>query len=88
MSKKLLKEMRKQKKDYGFYLMTVSQVRKAARQYRFLILRTDTNKVLGVNAKSIFTKKNNEWHGNAKTDFVSFKPCSFNEYITKKVGFI
>lgn len=68
--------------------MTVAQVRKHAKEYKYLIFRTEQNKLIGINTKTIFMGKNNTWHPNAHTDFVGCYPCTFNEYITRKIGFL
>lgn len=65
--------------------MTVRMLLNACSQYRFIIVRTSYGQV-AMNAK-IATIAIRKYGTHGKTSVFGFKPCGFQEYITKKVGF-
>ena len=69
--------------------LTVKQLYKACLNNSYLLVRFPSGRQMGINTKIadlIFKKKNYKY--NKKTDFVSYLPCSFNEYISKKHVFM
>lgn len=70
--------------------LTAQQLYEACMIHRFLILRrSKDNSVIAVNCKiarfSILSKFKSV---KQQTKFISYHPCGFMEYITKKVPFI
>ena len=73
--------------------MTVSQVERALKKHRFIMLRDrHTLKQIAVNSKLFETNigrlRRGRIHGNRLTDWMSYRPCSFQEYISYKTPFI
>lgn len=71
------------------FRMTVGMCRRACKEHRFLLFRDIYGGQFGVNSMVITaTRANRKHHGNKKTEWVSFQPCNFHEYISKKMPFI
>lgn len=68
--------------------LRIGQIRKAAKQSKYLLLRFSSGHLIGVNSRYIFRVKNNEHHGNKKSQFQSFKKVGLIEYINHKHPFI
>ncbi len=68
--------------------LTVSQIRSAARQHPYLILRHITEGEIAANSKATLGFKNATHHGDKKSQFIGLRPCSMNEYINKKAPFV
>ncbi len=68
--------------------MTVKEVREAAKNSKYLLLRFASGHKMGVNSKSVFLGNNKNKRDGLKTDFVSFKPIDINEYISVKHPFM
>ena len=69
--------------------MTVGQIRKAAKNHKYLLLREKQSGILlGFNSAVILnTQKNKSYRDGLETRYSSFKPCSIVEYIERKVKF-
>ena len=65
--------------------LTVSQIRKAASESKYLLLRFNSGYLMGINSgiMKIIKSKN----GNKKTEFIGFIPCGIEEYIQHKHPF-
>ncbi len=67
--------------------MNRNQIRKACEKNKYLLLRLYSGYQMGINCKVIdFQIKKN--HGNQETDYISYRPCGFMEYISNKHPFI
>lgn len=68
------------------YRMTGNQIVKACKKHKYIILRSSTNRKYGFNAKMVgITIRVKKPNLKLKTMFVSYEPCSFQEYITYKL---
>lgn len=68
--------------------LTVNQIKKACEKFPYLQLRIyDSNKVSGINSKIAFLSRFKNLK-NHETNFSSYKPISFHEYINIKGVFI
>lgn len=70
--------------------LTAQQLYDACMNHQFLILRYSIdNSVIAVNCKIARLKQFNKFkRKDSQTKFISYAPCGFMEYITKKVPFI
>jgi hypothetical protein len=72
--------------------ITISQIKKALDSFDFIILRERNGFRFGINCRIIKLKTVQNIllskHGNKKTRFISFTPCSFQEYINYKAPFV
>lgn len=72
--------------------LTAKLVHEILSTNKYVILRHWTGKEIGVNAGIINTKKGSLNFTKSKmhwrTKYISFRPCSFQEYISKKGYFI
>jgi hypothetical protein len=68
--------------------LTFKQLDEACKKHAYLILRFGSGHQMGVNTKvSKLSKKKYGFKENHISDFVSFRPCSFIEYIQYKHPF-
>jgi hypothetical protein len=67
--------------------MMVSQIKKACEENRFIVLRHASGFLMGVNCR-VATLKKLEDKVDLETDYMSFYPASFHEYISLKAPFI
>lgn len=69
--------------------ITAGKLYKACIENKFLILRySHDNSTIAVNCKIIMLKKFDKFKNNTtQTQFISYQPCSFMEYISKKTRF-
>lgn len=68
--------------------MTSIMLYNACKKNDYLILRLTDNSRMAVNCKCVeIAKRRNRFLGTLKTVFVSFRPCTFQEYITHKTPF-
>ncbi len=68
--------------------MTALQVQSALHKSDYVLFRFPSGHQIGINSKCIeMAKRKTGFNPNEITDFVSFKACSFHEYISKKVSF-
>jgi len=69
--------------------LTQRQMYFICKQYQYIIVRFSDGDIVGVNCKLINIKRfENHKNSNQKTGIISFYPCSFMEYISKKSGFV
>jgi len=70
--------------------MTVKEVKEAMWNNRYVMFRTYKGNIVAVNCRIVaFNRCSiNKLQGNSKTNIASFRPCSFNEYITYKRPFL
>jgi hypothetical protein len=70
--------------------MTVASLRNACKKNEYILTRFPEGKQMGVNTKIVrlIDKQNRHFNENDLTEFVSFKECSFHEYISFKHPFI
>jgi hypothetical protein len=81
-------KQKKMDKPYN-YRMTVSQVLKSCEKHRYLLLRYPDGRVIGINTKVAgLSKAKFKAHGNKKSEFISYRVISFQEYISCKSGFV
>lgn len=70
-------------------LLKASQLLKACRQNSFLRLRSYSGQLIGINTRvAEIAIIRGSYHAENETEFVSYKPCSFQEYITYKIPLI
>lgn len=71
--------------------MTIKQVTDAMNKFDFIMLRDKSGEYHAINTKILKCKKIkadlSKLNENKSSSFLSFKPCSFNEYISKKRPF-
>lgn len=71
--------------------MTIKQVKEAMNNFKFIMLRDKSGEYQAINTKILKCKKIeialSKLNENKRSKFVSFKPCSFHEYISKKTTF-
>lgn len=69
--------------------MKFKQIKKAVQENNYILLRSGaSNKLIGFNCKvALHREKQVAYDPNARSMYVSYKPCSFMEYITHKVPF-
>lgn len=67
-------------------MMTIEMIRIAALSSRFIKLSTN-NYSFGVNSRAVFIGVNKDYKGHIMTDYISWSPISFSEYIRIKSGF-
>lgn len=64
--------------------LTVAQLRHACEKHRFLLLR-QSDGVMAVNSKiAPIALKRKRYNDNDETNIVSYHPCGFQEYISRK----
>jgi len=68
--------------------MTVSEFKKALTTHRFILARHNLGFQVGLNSKILGILSKKKVKGSVQTNYVSFTPCSFMEYISKKTSFI
>lgn len=72
--------------------LTTKQVKKILESNKYVLMRKTDGELIGINCKLVtydrmkihFTKSKMNW----RTRYVSYKPCSFNEYLSHKGYFI
>ena len=67
--------------------LTVGEIRKLAKNHKYFIGKTKYENINGINSKAVFDGTNVNFHGNYKTHYLTFEPCSLNEYISHKLPF-
>lgn len=72
----------------NYFIMTVGQIRRAAKVHKYLLIRRYNGQQFAVNSKIIDIGENVSRPDNRETVFMSFKACNFQEYISKKLPFI
>ena len=68
--------------------LTVNQIKKACSLYPYIAIRFEgSNNLIGINSKVAFISK---WKNkpNVETQFISYRPITFNEYINIKKPFV
>lgn len=69
--------------------MTAEMLDKACQKNDYLILRHIEGAKVGINCRGAeIAKRMNGFKGTWLTLYVSFKPCTFQEYISHKIGFL
>lgn len=69
--------------------MTVLQLKKACKEHKYLLLRFTSGYQMAINTKCAkIALKRKEYLESEETDVVSFTPCDFQTYISKKHGFL
>lgn len=69
--------------------MTRKQLFSALKKHDFLLLRDLQGDRYGVNCKVGKMKRNEHYeHSDALTNFISYRPVNFNEYISTKMPFM
>jgi len=70
--------------------LTAQQLYEACMNHRFLILRyAKDNSIIAVNCRIIRCKYLSKFkHSEQSTKFISYYPCGFMEYISKKIPFL
>jgi hypothetical protein len=72
--------------------LTVNQLLKACEKHSFILAREyKTNIVHGINCGVINLEKVEHStlnRGCEETNYISFKPCDFHEYISNKIAFL
>jgi len=71
--------------------LTRQQLQNASLIHKYMILRYRNGSCIAINSKVTRTKKPVEKlakNPHKRTNFISFKPCSFMEYISLKTPFI
>lgn len=70
-------------------LIKAKQLEEICSTRAYILLRHSDGSQIAANCKSIDICKRYKYYGpNANTKFISFRDCSFNEYISKKLVFI
>lgn len=69
-------------------LLTVGQIRKFAKDKKYIALRHQAGFLWGANAKSVFRTINKSRPDSRITEFISMREISFMEYISIKIGMI
>ena len=70
-------------------LLTQQQLRNICNKHKYILLRTSEGKILAINTKiSELSIKEHGFIPNRLTDFVSYKPCDFQTYISLKNPFV
>ncbi len=67
--------------------MTVGELIQACEENRYLLVRVN-GRLVGINGKVAKLKIPNIGKMDEECHAESYRPCSFNEYISKKIGFI
>ena len=69
--------------------MTAGQLYNACKSHQYLVLRYANVKLtIAVNCKLAMLKRFDEFKDNdIKTKFISYYPCGFMEYISKKIPY-
>lgn len=74
------------------YTMTIKQVIEACKKHRFVLVRTISGSLYGINCKIVdlkSSKESAEKQGlDAQTKYIGFIPCDFQEYISMKMPFL
>lgn len=69
--------------------MTAKRLKKACEKHEYILCRYPNGSITGINTKiAKLTNAKKNYKANNKTLFVSYKPCSFDEYINHKSKFI
>lgn len=68
--------------------MRVDQIRSAAKQHPYILLRTYAGRQFAINSCVVIMGKNKTHDASNGTDIISFRPCTFHEYISKKIPFV
>ena len=72
-----------------FRFMTVKSLKEACKKHPYILLRFASGYQMGINSKiAHIALKLNGYDDNQLTDFVSFLPCSFYDYISHKAPFM
>jgi len=67
--------------------LTILQIKKAMSQYDFILFRHKNYSLCGVNSKLLKFLIKKHHSDSSSTNYISFIPCNFNEYITHKTPF-
>lgn len=69
--------------------MTSAQVERALKKSNYVLFRLPTGEQVAINSKCCnMAKRRTGFDPNRRTLFISFISCNFQEYISKKKGFI
>ena len=69
--------------------LTARQLCEVMTNNNYILLRDYMGTLIGHNCKIVnFKRFNNVRNADTKTIFTSFRPCSFNEYISNKTAFM
>jgi len=71
--------------------LRIYQIHNVCQLHKYLLLRYPDGHYIAINCKVVNTKKllkKFDKKPNAKTNFVSFRACSFMEYISLKTPFL
>lgn len=69
--------------------MTFNQLKKAIENNTYVLLRTYSGILVGVNCKALkMMLTRHEYEPRKKSIYESYQPCSFSEYISHKTAFI
>ena len=71
--------------------LTVKQLIKACENNKYIACRKLNNQLIGVNCKIVYLKSIRQKNENSLqnlTNYISFKPINFSEYIRLKTPFI
>lgn len=69
--------------------MTAETLNKVCQTNNYIILRLVDNSIIALNCRCAeIAKRRNAFNGKARTLFVSFKSCTFQEYISHKTPFL
>lgn len=74
------------KQSGNFNYLTIGQIRKYCEKEKYVILRFNNNTQMAINTK-VLNMGDNKKHGNKKTNYISYRTCAFQEYISNKRGF-
>lgn len=68
--------------------LTFKQIDIICSKNKYIVLRTFDNYLIAVNCKvSEISKRKYKYNPNNKSQYISFYPCSFQEYISLKTPF-
>ena len=67
-------------------MITPNQLRKICSEHKYIVLRHFRYGKIAINCKVAFFKSNKWGHGKG-TEWVSWKPCDIQEYITFKIKY-
>ena len=67
--------------------MTIKQISDVCKLYSYIALRNESGYLMGINCKIAFLKSN-KGEPETETEFISYIPISFSEYINIKHPFL
>jgi len=69
--------------------LTASQLEEACKKHPYILLRYMNGMQFAINSKVVpISKRTREFIPDKETNYVSYKPCSFQTYISYKIPFI